>query len=109
MASRAASALATPLRIVVVDNGGGGIFDFLPQAGQVEPERFERLFTTPSGLDVERVAALFGLEYARVHTPADLAGLADTDRVLAHVPVERSGNVDLHGRIAKAVAEAVER
>ena len=29
-----------PLRIVVVDNGGGGIFDFLPQASQVEPGRF---------------------------------------------------------------------
>ena len=103
----ALASVATPLRIVVVDNGGGGIFDFLPQAGQVDPDRFGRLFTTPSSLDPERVAGLFGLDYARVVTPAGLADLAGRERVLAHVPVERSGNVDLHGRVAAAVAEAL--
>ena len=34
------------LRIVVVDNEGGGIFSFLPQSNAVAPELFESLFGT---------------------------------------------------------------
>ena len=60
------AAAEQPLRIVVVDNGGGGIFDFLPQAGQVEPERFSALFTTPSRLDVASAAAAYGIPYEPV-------------------------------------------
>ena len=42
------------ISMLVIDNGGGRIFEFLPQAGELERERFERLFITPSGLDLER-------------------------------------------------------
>ena len=96
-----------PVRIVVIDNGGGGIFDFLPQAEQIESERFERLFTTPSRLDLERAAELFGLPYMPVLGVGDLTRLATSDSVLAHVRVARDGNVDLHRRIAAAVGEAL--
>jgi 2-succinyl-5-enolpyruvyl-6-hydroxy-3-cyclohexene-1-carboxylate synthase len=99
--------VGSPLRIVVIDNGGGGIFDFLPQAAQVEPERFKRLFTTPSALDLERAAGLFELPFAEVRDAAGLRDLASRDRILARVVVDRSGNVDLHGRIASAVAAAI--
>ena len=95
---------AAPLRLVVIDNGGGGIFDFLPQAEQVETDRFERLFTTPSALDFERVAALFEHPLPARSTLGDLAELAERERVLAHVRVARGDNVDLHARIAEAVA-----
>ena len=37
--------------LVVVDNGGGGIFSFLPQAGRGQPDRFEQLFGTPQATD----------------------------------------------------------
>jgi 2-succinyl-5-enolpyruvyl-6-hydroxy-3-cyclohexene-1-carboxylate synthase len=104
----AATSVDTPIRIVVVDNGGGGIFDVLPQAAQVEPSRFADLFTTPANLEVERVAGLFGLPYVRVEDEAALSGLGAVDRVLAHVPVERQGNVELHARLAAAVASAIE-
>ena len=97
------------LRIVVIDNGGGGIFDFLPQATQVEPDRFERLFTTPSGFDAERAAALHGLPFVEIGAASELGSLAGADGVLARVRVERSGNVALHRRIADAVAEAIAR
>lgn len=99
--------LPAPLRIVVIDNGGGGIFDFLPQASQVEADAFERLFTTPSGLDVEGAAALYGIDFVEVRSEAELAGLAGSGSVLARVRVEREGNVDLHRRIAEAVAHAL--
>jgi 2-succinyl-5-enolpyruvyl-6-hydroxy-3-cyclohexene-1-carboxylate synthase len=104
----AAAALPeAPLRIVVIDNGGGGIFDFLPQAEQVEAKRFERLFTTPSALDAERAAELFGLPFAEIEDLDGLAALAERDRVLARVRVDRAENVVLHRRLAGAVAAAI--
>jgi 2-succinyl-5-enolpyruvyl-6-hydroxy-3-cyclohexene-1-carboxylate synthase len=53
---RAAAGLDN-LDFVVIDNDGGAIFDFLPQAAELEPDTFERLFTTPHGLDLAAIAA----------------------------------------------------
>ncbi|HSL58530.1 MAG TPA: 2-succinyl-5-enolpyruvyl-6-hydroxy-3-cyclohexene-1-carboxylic-acid synthase, partial [Acidimicrobiales bacterium] len=49
------------LVIVVVDNDGGGIFSFLPQARQLDDATFERLFGTPHGVDVAALARVHGL------------------------------------------------
>ena len=38
------------LTIVVIDNDGGGIFSFLPQATAIDDETFEQLFGTPHGV-----------------------------------------------------------
>lgn len=103
----AVAELRSPLRIVVIDNGGGGIFDFLPQAGQVEATTFERLFTTPTGLDVERAAGTFGLSYVEIADLAALGALGAAGTVLARVRVDRGGNVALHRRIADAVGAAI--
>ena len=103
----ALAAVEGPVRLVVIDNGGGGIFDFLPQADQVEAGAFERLFTTPSGLDVESAAALYGIPYVRLAGAGDLGGLDGTGPVLAQIRVDRAGNVDLHRRIADAVGAAI--
>ena len=48
--------------IVTVNNGGGGIFDLLPQAALPE---FERGWRTPQQISFEHAAATFGLGYAR--------------------------------------------
>lgn len=45
------------LRYLVIDNDGGAIFDFLPQATGLDPATFTELFTTPHGLDLAAVAA----------------------------------------------------
>ncbi len=50
-----------PCTFVVVDNGGGGIFSFLPQAGSLTTGMFERLFGTPPSSDLGAVARGFGL------------------------------------------------
>ncbi len=94
------------VRIVVLNNDGGGIFEFLPQAGQIEREEFEALLGTPLGLELERVAALYGLGYERV---SDLAKLGDVtgDTGLIEIPVDRTTNVALHERLGAAAAEAV--
>ncbi|GBD19034.1 2-succinyl-5-enolpyruvyl-6-hydroxy-3-cyclohexene-1-carboxylate synthase [bacterium HR27] len=97
--------------IVLLNNDGGGIFSFLPQAREV-PERFEFLFGTPHGLDFQHAAALFGLAYAR---PADwpafraaLAAslLADSVTVI-ELRTDRQRNVELHQRLWDAARAAV--
>ena len=60
------------LRIVVVDNDGGGIFSFLPQASALPTERFEQLFGTPHGTDVVALASAHGLDATTVTTAAEL-------------------------------------
>ncbi|HEY8523850.1 MAG TPA: 2-succinyl-5-enolpyruvyl-6-hydroxy-3-cyclohexene-1-carboxylic-acid synthase [Acidimicrobiales bacterium] len=96
---------------VVVDNDGGGIFSFLPQARLVPSDRFEQLFGTPHGLDLVAVAAALGAE-ARAVT-GDLPGAvrAALDRGGLQVLVvrtDRAANVEVHRQLDRAVADAVD-
>ncbi len=98
---------------VVIDNDGGGIFSFLPQARAVPAERFEALFGTPHGLDLVAVAAAFGVD-ARALGRDDDVGAAVREATAkggVHVLVartDRAANVGVHGRIDAAVAAAVD-
>ena len=56
--------------LVVCDNNGGGVFNFLPQAEHQDV--FEEIFATPLGLDLSQVARLYGLVYSPV---SDRSGL----------------------------------
>lgn len=103
----AVAATEVPIRILVIDNGGGGIFDFLPQSGQMEEEQFSRLFTTPSALDFDHAAGLFGIPYASIESLDDIAWLSGQSSVLAHARVNRGQNVELHRSLAEAVADAL--
>ncbi len=94
-----ATRLKLALTVVLVDNAGGGIFDFLPVASQTDA--FEEHVATPTGLDAERVAALFGLTYERVD---DLAAIREAPGRLLHVRTNRPENVALHRRVHEAVA-----
>jgi 2-succinyl-5-enolpyruvyl-6-hydroxy-3-cyclohexene-1-carboxylate synthase len=98
--------------IVVVDNGGGGIFSFLPQAAALAPERFEALFGTPQAPDVASVAGGFGVPTDDVGTLAELesslgalVGRVPLGVVRARVP-DRRANVALHDGVVAAVASA---
>jgi 2-succinyl-5-enolpyruvyl-6-hydroxy-3-cyclohexene-1-carboxylate synthase len=50
IAARRAGADVT---VVCLDNGGGGIFDFLPVAEHADPDAYERHIATPAGVDLE--------------------------------------------------------
>jgi len=50
-------------RIIVVNNGGGGIFRILP--GRAGTANFEKYFETVQDLKIESLCSLFGLEYSR--------------------------------------------
>ena len=103
----AAASRAPSLRLIVIDNGGGGIFHFLPQAEAMEPGEFEALLGTPSGLDPERAAALFGIEAAAPETPGELERALAGDAGLVVVRTDRDQNLELHTRLADAAAAAL--
>jgi 2-succinyl-5-enolpyruvyl-6-hydroxy-3-cyclohexene-1-carboxylate synthase len=102
-----------PCTFVVVDNGGGGIFSFLPQATAFEHSQFERLFGTPPTSDVANVARGFGLAVHEVTTRAELeralvaTALATSPALIRARVRGRAENVELHEAINQAVARAI--
>ena len=128
----AATRLSPRLTIVLLDNGGGGIFDFLPvaharMAREQSPQRtheqsheqphlqdvYSHHIATPTGLDFQRAAELYGLAYERAETViglrAALERALDTDSAstLIHIRTDRATNVELHGRVWSAVSKAL--
>ena len=102
--------IGVPLTIVLIDNGGGGIFDFLPVATQ--QDAFETHVATPTGLDVAGVATAFGLHHLEVATLAEFRaalehGLRSDGTQLVHVRTDRATNVALHRELWDAVAAAL--
>jgi 2-succinyl-5-enolpyruvyl-6-hydroxy-3-cyclohexene-1-carboxylate synthase len=126
----AAQRLRLNLTIVLLDNGGGAIFDFLPVSrarmalaedapaadapGENAPgeDIYTRHIATPTGLDFARAAALYGLAHERVE---DLPGLrVALERALGRdgssiveVQTDRKANLELHTRIWDAVSRAL--
>ena len=102
----------SPCTFVVLDNGGGGIFSFLPQADALVPTRFEQLFGTPPTSDVAAVARGFGLTVHEVDDPEHLAaalghiGEPGPSLIRVRVP-SRADNVVLHEAINEAVRVAL--
>ncbi len=95
------------LTIVLINNDGGGIFSFLPVAGQ---PGFEALVATPHGTDFAAVAGLAGFTHRLVDTPeAFEAALAEGGRAVVEVRTDRAENVKLHRQAWAAVARAIER
>jgi 2-succinyl-5-enolpyruvyl-6-hydroxy-3-cyclohexene-1-carboxylate synthase len=124
----ATSRLGLSLTIVLLNNEGGGIFDFLPIAGSPAarkpepgpsdddaaggPDVYTRHISTPTGLSFAQAALLYGLEH---ETVADVASFrAALERALdeprssmIEVRTERAGNVELHRRVWEATAGAI--
>ncbi len=106
-----------PLTVVVADNGGGGIFSFLPPATGLDDGTFERLFGTPQGPDVASVAAGFGWAVEEIDEDAGSDALASAlgraaaqgGRTVVRVRLpDRAANVAAHDRINAAVVAAVD-
>jgi 2-succinyl-5-enolpyruvyl-6-hydroxy-3-cyclohexene-1-carboxylate synthase len=60
----AAKLYGIDIRIIVVNNNGGGIFSFLPQSQS--PKNFELLFGTPLNLEFEHAVRMFNGNYTKV-------------------------------------------
>ena len=100
--------------IVLVNNDGGGIFSFLPQASAIQaevglPEHYEALFGTPHGIEPGPIVKALGGQHRLV--AVDDLGAAVTASVgqpgvrVLEIRTERRRNVELHREaLAKAVA-----
>jgi 2-succinyl-5-enolpyruvyl-6-hydroxy-3-cyclohexene-1-carboxylate synthase len=100
---------AVDLRIVVVDNDGGGIFSFLPQAAALSDDRFEQLFGTPLGVDVVELATSYGVHARTVEAVDELvAQLARPGPWMCSVSTDRRHNVDVHDDLHAAIVAAVD-
>jgi 2-succinyl-5-enolpyruvyl-6-hydroxy-3-cyclohexene-1-carboxylate synthase len=102
------------LRIVVLNDSGGAIFDLLEhgavRAAGTYGDAVERLFATPHSVDIAALAAAYGVGHSSVSTTAALAeALARPveGRSIIEVRTDRSGLRSLHARIKDAVAAAV--
>ncbi len=128
----ASGRLQLKLTIVLIDNCGGGIFDFLPVARarvarqadagaqraslpsrEEDDDIFTRHIATPTGLDFARAAALYDLAYERVDSPGALRDALEpalspqAGSTLVHARTERAANVDLHARVWERVSQAL--
>jgi 2-succinyl-5-enolpyruvyl-6-hydroxy-3-cyclohexene-1-carboxylate synthase len=99
--------VTTPVRIVVIDNGGGGIFHFLPQHEALDDAEFDALFGTPRAVSVERAAALFDLPYRRLESLAALPTALAAGTGLIEVRTDRQTNVAAHRRVTERVLAAI--
>ncbi|HYI60834.1 MAG TPA: 2-succinyl-5-enolpyruvyl-6-hydroxy-3-cyclohexene-1-carboxylic-acid synthase [Acidimicrobiales bacterium] len=108
-----AAARGVDLTVVVVDNDGGGIFSFLPQATEPGGPTFEALFGTPHGVDLRVLAAAHGLVTvepagAAEVGPAVVASLRAGGVRLVRVVTDRAANVEVHRRVHTTVAAALD-
>jgi 2-succinyl-5-enolpyruvyl-6-hydroxy-3-cyclohexene-1-carboxylate synthase len=96
--------------IVVCDNNGGGVFNFLPQAQHTDV--FEEIFATPLGLDFAQVARLYGLVYSPVTErsglePAITDALGAQASTMVVVRYKREDSVNGHRVCWEAAAAAL--
>jgi 2-succinyl-5-enolpyruvyl-6-hydroxy-3-cyclohexene-1-carboxylate synthase len=97
----------TPVRIVVIDNNGGGIFHFLPQEAAMPSDEFEALLGTPRGVDVAKAAALFDLPHRRIESLGQIPEALSAGTGLIEVKTDRRSNVEAHRELTRRVHSAL--
>jgi 2-succinyl-5-enolpyruvyl-6-hydroxy-3-cyclohexene-1-carboxylate synthase len=97
--------------IILLNNDGGGIFSFLPQAGL---PAFEPLFGTPHGLDFRPLVEMYGGRFHAMRDWTDFRGAVATalntsGLNVIEVRTERRRNVALHRTAWERVEQALRR
>jgi 2-succinyl-5-enolpyruvyl-6-hydroxy-3-cyclohexene-1-carboxylate synthase len=102
-----AKAYHLPLTVVLVNNNGGGIFSFLPQAKY--PKHFEQLFGTPLHLSFEYLAHLYEGEYHLIHDwnhfEQELSKTNQQGLRILEVQTNRESNAAIHRQLWANVSE----
>eukprot|EP00178_Gracilaria_changii_P003608 TRINITY_DN1539_c0_g1_i1.p3 TRINITY_DN1539_c0_g1~~TRINITY_DN1539_c0_g1_i1.p3 ORF type:complete len:728 (-),score=70.75 TRINITY_DN1539_c0_g1_i1:7509-9692(-) len=97
--------------VVVINNGGGGIFSMLPIAKH--RDLFSPVFDTPHDIGFKQACSMFGIDYIPANTVSDLLSTISTaserHRVIeALVSKDHGLNANIHKRIAKLVDERID-
>jgi 2-succinyl-5-enolpyruvyl-6-hydroxy-3-cyclohexene-1-carboxylate synthase len=102
---------AAPLRVVVINNDGGGIFSFLPQrqSGAIPHDVYEKHWGTPHGLSLSLIAEAMGLQAKTVMSVDALVEVLATHvrPELIEIHTERDANVERHRAIQIEVETAL--
>lgn len=102
------------LNIVVIDNDGGGIFSFLPQATALDKKTYETLFGTPHGTDLRALVQAHGLR-VRSWPPGDDAVSPDqpfdpqVGTIVSIATSTRHDNLVVHNELNRSVVAAWEQ
>lgn len=95
------------LTIVVIDNDGGGIFSFLPQAELVAPERFELLFGTPHGTDIAALCKAHGIKTEEWQSDMKPTLEHSNGTKVVVAKTNRAENVEIHEELNRLVSKAI--
>lgn len=102
----------TPATLVLINNGGGGIFEFLPVAQNTQ--KFEEFFITPQKLNWPALAQVAGVSWTTV-SESDAFRTALTKSFnqpglkVIEANVDRSHNVQTHRELREKVMRNVRR
>ncbi|MBP2365685.1 2-succinyl-5-enolpyruvyl-6-hydroxy-3-cyclohexene-1-carboxylic-acid synthase [Pseudonocardia parietis] len=96
------------LTVVVLDDDGGGIFHLLEQGGPEHAHAFERVFGTPTGVDLIGLARSAGWHATNWSgDPAELAARRGSGRRLVRVAATRADLRDTHAAVRRALLAAL--
>lgn len=100
------------IKIIVINNNGGGIFSFLPQAS--EPKNFERLFGTPLDLKFEHAVQMFNGRYTHVtdwehFTSSFRQDLGNDGLSVMEISTNRDHNLSEHRNLWDSVSQEISR
>ena len=102
---------ANDLTVVVLNNDGGGIFSYLPQAS-IEAH-YEDLFGTPTALTFEQLAAMYDVQYERLEHLATFEAALQADKSeplrLLEVMTDRAVNVTSHRALWQRISEELNK
>lgn len=98
------------MTIIVINNNGGGIFSFLPQAEH--PKHFELLFGTPLALDYELVVRMYNGHFSRAQDWDDVKMLMESAKAshglnVIEVVTKREQNTKEHREMWKLVSQEI--
>ena len=91
------------LTIILHNNDGGGIFEYLPQKGT---KHFDYLFSTSQGLDYSGAAKLYGCGYTKISSPDELSSVLakigqESGVHIIEIPTNREYSRELHKKYMK--------
>lgn len=103
-----------PMTIVVINNQGGGIFDFLPISQAVPIEMYDALWSTPQYFNIGSLCEAHGVPYQQVAKTEELEGVLDTAwrsnrHCVVEVKTDRKKNVQIHRELKSSAEKAVQR